>query len=617
MTEPRYLWMDCETFSAGREFELPPKDFVRLTQYAVNDGPVVLTEDLDEIKREIEKADYIVGHNLQNSDLPWIFGVDSDVPMELALAGKVIDTFVLASIVNPAPYSYTDSKGHTYYNAAAPERAMEWLSLENQAYQLGAPGKLGDLSEIAKRYNPEGTKKADLEYGLIDLNDPEFREYAEGDVHAVRGIARSLIQKLHAEGHSGEYVWREMIVAACTARISNNGISVDKELAQNRIDELAEERDKVMSWLVKAYSFPEAGKSPWATKKGKEVIMAALADYGITPESRPDWERTATGNISLGGAELIRLTEGSEAERLGRALATLKGQRSLAQLALDSTKADGKVHPSIIPLQRSSRWSVLRPGLTTWTARGDNAVEKAYFTATPGRKIVSFDFSNADARVVAAYSGDPQYAKRFFPDENGNLPDGHELNGRAAFGDEAYDSDPAHYRYLSKALGHGWSYGGRAKTLSKQAGIDLEIAEQFVDNMDKKYAWLVAWQMDIRKEGDSGWITTEWGRKHMIDPDRSWTQSPAIAGQGGTREILADGLVRMAKRDKRLLHWVVAIIHDEILADIPEEELDWAVPTMVECLETTFHPKKHPYSQPIPMTVGHGEPADNWFSASH
>ncbi|SLJ76285.1 Uncharacterised protein [Mycobacteroides abscessus subsp. abscessus] len=134
-----------------------------------------------------------------------------------------------------------------------------------------------------------------------------------------------------------------------------------------------------MSELQTKYGLPTEGKSPWATTAGKEAIMAALADHGITPKSRKDWTKTSTGNLSLGGEVLTELTKGTSAEDLGKALAELKGQRSLAQLALDSTHPDGFVHPDITMLQRSGRWSTTEPGLTVWTSRGEGAVEKSYF----------------------------------------------------------------------------------------------------------------------------------------------------------------------------------------------------------------------------------------------
>lgn len=614
----KVLFADIESYSASDRYHMEPREFIRLFQYAWGrDGKVEMTTNYDEMVDLTREADLVLFHNGLSFDLPAIFGKDSDEPLQMALNRKVLDTLIWASVVFPAPYSYTNRRGHTYTDAGSPEKAQAWLGLDNLAFQLGVPGKMGDLTELAKRYNPEGTKKEDLKYELIPLDDPDFLAYAEADITVLQDVGAKLIEKTNQGGHSWDYVYREMVSQAIMTRISDNGMRVDRDVAEARVEELRVEKDEIMEWLVEDYNFPTTGKQPWRSKEGKEVIFKVLSEYGITEETRPNWERTKTGNPSLGGQTLLDITEGTEAERIGRGLATLGGQRSLAELALNSIQGDGLVHASIMPLQRSRRYSVTKPGITVWTARGPGAAERKYFVPKPGNKLVSLDFSNADARVVGAYSGDPLYAKRFFPDEEGNLPDGHELNGRAAFGDELYESDPAGYRQLAKILGHGWNYGGRAKTLAAQTGASLEDAYTFVSNMDKTYQWLVAWQNDTRVEGKQGYVVNEWGGRLVVESGREYTQSPSLLGQNGTRELLLDGLIRMAYRDMRLLHWVVAIIHDEILVDIPEKELDWAIPSMVECLETTFHPKKYGYSMAIPITVGYGEPADDWFTATH
>ena len=57
-------------------------------------------------------------------------------------------------------------------------------------------------------------------------------------------------------------------------------------------------------------------------------------------------------------------------------------------------------------------------------------------------------------------------------------------------------------------------------------------------------------------------------------------------------------------------------MHDAVVWDIPESELEWAVPYIVSQIETTFDPKK-PGTQPIFFPLEAGEPADDWFRAGH
>ena len=608
------LFIDIESHNAEKMWDMEPREFFRLGQYGWGrDGEIVLTTDYDHFMEQVRSARLIIGHNIHAFDLTAIFGKDSTEPLEMAMEDRILDTYTWASQAFPSPTIWTDRQNHTYYEGNKPGIAMKWLGLDNLSFQFGLPGKMGSLRDIAKRYNPPKTPVNNLDYGLIAVDDEEWLEYAEGDIVALRALALKL---LALPGGVTPYIWREQKFAAICAQNSRNGWKVDQTKAQQRFDFLAERRERIIADVVTKYGLPTEGKAPWDTNEGKAAIFAALADYGITPETRPDWPRTKAGktfpngNPTLGGEALIMLTEGTPAEDLGIALAELKGQRSLAALALDSMKSDGMIHPDITYLQRSGRLSTTRPGLTVWTARGDNAVEKEYFIARPGYKLVEFDYSNADARVVAAYSGDTEYLQRFAPGV-----DAHELTGRMVWGDAVYDSDPKSYRQQAKMCVHAYSYGARPKTLSFQTGLPLEVTTEFCRAMDAAYGDVVRWQRDSADRGKGGWITNDWGRRMPVDVARAFTQCSALLGQSGTREILVDGLLRLAALDVRYITMLKAQVHDAIIMEIPEKELDKVVPLVVESMSTRWKPSTG--GQAVDFTLSYGKPADNWFEAGH
>jgi DNA polymerase-1 len=598
----KVLFGDIETHSADEIWNLPPREFFRLGQYAWGwEGDVVLTEDYDEILSCIREADYVVFHNGHAFDLTALFGKDSTEPLEMALENRVLDTMVHAALVLPAPYSYTDYKGHTHYDAASPEKARSWFSLQNLSYQLGLTGKIGDLKAMAKEHGG---------FCHIPIDNPEFREYARQDIIALR----ELTAKLFTLAPFDDYAWREQLNAAIDAQSTRNGLTVDVPRAKARIEELREIRERHLTTLVERYNFPTAGKSPWASNAGKEAIAKALADYGISLDELPrtkDKNKRDTDRPSFGGKALISVCKGKgkEAEEFAAAVAELKGQRALAQLALDCMQSDGKVHPSIDALQRSGRKSTTKPGLTVVTDKGPGRVEKAYYVASPGRRLVEYDYSAADTRVVAAYSGDEEFLKQTEPGF-----DAHELTGRLIFGDETYNSDPKKYRTIAKPVTHGSAYRAGARTLSKAAGITIQEAQNYLDARRRTYPKLHRWQEAVTKEGRRGYVVNAWGRKLIVDKDREFTQAPAQYGQSGTREIAVDALVKMARKDIRLIQWLVIQVHDALVFDVPEEHLHWAVPTIRECMETTLHP---PGGQAVFFPVEAGEPALNWMEASH
>lgn len=655
----QYVFFDSETFSSGREYGMTPESFVRLFQYAINDGPVQLKEihslaDLEEVRDILRAADYVVGHNIISSDMTWIFGMDSIEPLYMAMDRKVIDTFYLGALLLPAPFAFKRANGSVSTASSKPvEHTMGWLALANLAHQFSLPGKFGSLKELAKKYNPPGTKVADYEYGLIDLDDEDFRSYAEADVVAVRALYHFLMNEIRKQDYPGEYIWREMELMSATAgQMHRNGILVNQEYANKRVAEMAEKREEIMAWLVEKYDFPTEGKSPWASAKGKEAIISALADYGVTPESH-DWPRTPTGALKLGGEDLKMLVEGTEAEEFVDAIAELKGMRSIPQLVLDTMKADGRVHPDITALQRSGRWSFTNPGVTIFGERNEKLkADKALFIAEEGNVLAGFDYSSADARAMAALSGDDEFAKRFEEDENGEaLYDGHNLTGEAIFGVDTYYGDgprdkkakPA-LRPVSKAAGHAQNYNIGAYKLantlnleSKREKLGLHFwapantkygqkpIEQFEDSMDTRefiknfnesYVWLKRFKdKAVQEAEDNGYVTNFWGRRMAVDSGRAYTMGPALHGQATTRDVMGDAILRLIRKGEYYIRAMRAIIHDELLLEFSEKTIERDIAVTKDCMECVFDPGTN-VSLALNFPVGHGY-GRTWKDASH
>lgn len=654
----KYVYFDIESHNAGREYDMPPHLFVRFVQWAVNDGPVQTAEihteqDLEDFRNILRAADYVVGHNIIHFDLPAVFGVDSLEPLHMAQEKRVLCTFYLANLLTPAPSTYVDSKGHRYHDAAKPENAMKWLGLENLCYQFGLPGKFGSLKDIAKKYQPAGTKVADYQYGLIPGTDEEFSFYMEQDIVAVRALFKHLMEVRRAKDYSGEYLWREMEGMSVTERMSRNGILVDQDYAHSRIQAMEDERDRVLSWLVEKYDFPAGGKAPWATSQGKGAILKVMDDFGIRFEDTPDWPRTPKGAPKLGGNELKELCRGvsEEAEAFANAIATLKGQRSIPQLFLDNMKSDGRVHPRMTALQRSGRWSVQNPGITVMGEKSESLrADKQLVKAGPGKKIAGFDFSAADARAMAALSGDVAYAKRFEVDEDGNaLHDAHNLTGEAIFGANLYYGDgprdksarPA-LRPVAKMVGLSQNYNigayKLAKTLNdaaKKEGLDLHFwapsgrgvpaieqrpdqieTKEMLKNLDESYPWLALFKKRAVEEAESkGYVENPWGRRMAVEPGKEFTAAPALYGQSATREIVMDAIIKMARVSDYFARALRCIVHDEIILELDEDRLEEDIKTVKDCMETTFHPNT-PLGMPIEFRVGTGVGGD-WREAGH
>ena len=346
--EDDVLFLDIETHNAGLQWGMDRYDFTRLCQYAWGEGEVVLTTDLDELIEQIRKARIAVAHNGHNFDFSVVLG---DEALQMTYDEKLFDTYAHMALHFPMPTVYTHVNGREYKDFnTKPMNIARWLGLGNICHQFGADGKLGNLQDLAKRHNPPKTKVADLDYGLIPVDDPDFLAYAEQDIPALREATRSMLSVAPID----DYSKREQFKWAVLAQFSRNGCVVDLGEIDRRIQRSKDQADSIVAELVEKYDFPTEGKAPWSSNPGKAAIERILADYGITPET-VDWTRTAGGALSFGKDVMTSITEGTEAEQVGRAIATLQGDRGLPEQVRECLANDGLIHPQIESLQRSGR----------------------------------------------------------------------------------------------------------------------------------------------------------------------------------------------------------------------------------------------------------------------
>jgi DNA polymerase-1 len=623
------LIFDIETHNADLIYSMEPSEFVRLIGYKwVGQDGVSFTTDVNEIIAQIENADMIIGHNIHSFDLPALYGTDSMWPMHLADAGRIYDTWTHAALCHPAPMIYTDRTG-TRRIGLKPGQVAKWNSLDEQAHQLGVPGKTHSLAELAHRYGNPDLKRVDRirdGFGKIPVSDPDYRDYLAGDVNASEAVARALLQIMPLT----PYAMREQRIESRKQVISNNGFRVDLAVARKRAAELASRRGDLVGRLSRDYGFPTAGLKPWVSNAGKAAILAILADHGITPDSRPDWARTATGAPSMGADVITAVTAGTDAASLGSAIAELQGQRVLAQLAIDSTHPDGLVHPRITMLQRSGRWSTTNPGLTVWSERDPiKRLEKSVFVPDDEESsLMEFDYSNADARIVAALSGDTKYAALFADDDGRQFladltgePDYvtrfksggmHAINAVLAFGAETVNTDPNGYRQTSKTLGHAWNYGAGARRLAGASGLPLAVTERFDRGLKRSYVKLTRWQDRVRNQAvRHGAVTNPWGRIMRVDRGHEYTQAPALMGQSGTREVICDALLAFPAD---IMSRVKAQVHDALVINIPTADAGEYATRITKYMETNVNPDG---GQSIDFPVSHGHAAPNWADAGH
>lgn len=563
--DSRVLTLDIETASAdamftmvvdkGSENERPVEGpFVRLIGYAVDDGPVQITTDPEELLAEIDRADVVQGHNLLGFDglaLAWHHGMDWD-----AFAAKALDTDPLSRYDFP-PRSREHGTADQY-------------DLDHVAQRLGLQGKItgdGGLASLKRRHGG---------YDRIPVGDPDFQKYLIQDVESARDVARVLRRAVN------DYTRREHELAWITGWMTLNGFHVDRPLLLSRIQEGKERKATALKELNESYGIPmgrkvmrgrgkakapvfEPFKSPLATKEGKAALVDAFASLGATHYPKTP----KTGDIAAGREGMEKMAAHyvvkrglKPVQRLCDLVTTVTTVRTIYQTALNNLAPDGRVHPRCSMRQASGRLSVT-PGMTVFGKHGGRHVEREVFDADEGFDepyvLLTCDLSQVDMRAVAAHSQDPAYMDLFGFNEDGTPKDAH-AEIADLFGIKRQDA---------KVLGHGANYGLGPKRMIRE-GADPKIVHAYFNGRARRFPRLAAWTEEIRSIGASGELLDNgFGRPMRCDPRFAYTQGPAIMGQGTARDITMQVVLRLIRKHPEYVRYIRNQVHDEWIFSVP------------------------------------------------
>jgi DNA polymerase-1 len=252
---------------------------------------------------------------------------------------------------------------------------------------------------------------------------------------------------------------------------------------------------------------------------------------------------------------------------------------------------------------------MVKPSVTNLGKRGGKVVQRAPFIADDGEVLIPFDLDQVDMRAFAGHCGDPAYVDMFVQGL-----DPHSMITNMVFGEDncACPDKTRHaceWRERSKASGHGYNYGLSVNGLVNQ-GIERELAERFHAGMERGYPGLCAWRSEVRDKGADGQLLDNgFGRLMRVDPRRTYTQAPALMGQGTARDILCAGLLRMPAE---YVPWMRGVVHDEVVFSVPEDRAEECIAVVTEALRFDLNEITCGRLHSVPIAAGAGKPARSW-----
>ena len=259
----------------------------------------------------------------------------------------------------------------------------------------------------------------------------------------------------------------------------------------------------------------------------------------------------------------------------------------------------------------TGRLSSTNPNLQNIPIRTELGREiRAAFIAEPGHVLLSADYSQIELRLLAHFSEDPLLVEAF---RRGD--DIHQLTASQVFGVPPLMIDAEHRR-RAKAVNFGIVYGLSPFGLSQQLGIEQREAKKFIDAYFEKYGGVRKFidrvLEETRREQS---VKTLFGRSRPI-PDinsknanmRGFAERTAVNTplQGTAADLIKLAMIQIDAelRAKKLQSRMLLQVHDELLFEVPEAEIE----TMRELVRAKME-NVHSLSVPLLVEMGVGP---NW-----
>lgn len=237
-------------------------------------------------------------------------------------------------------------------------------------------------------------------------------------------------------------------------------------------------------------------------------------------------------------------------------------------------------------------------------------IREAFCAQHPHWKMISADYSQIELRILAHISQDSFLIDAFF-----NKKDIHAQTASQVF-HVPLEEVTEEMRRKAKAVNFGVMYGQQAYGLSSELHIPVQEAQAFIDQYFNTYP-LVRTAVNKLKEAakEQGFAETLLGRKRAL-PDilnsqfniRSGQERLAINTpfQGLAADIIKLAMLRVdhALKEKKLKTSMVLQIHDELLFESPQEEIEEASLLIKEAMEHVLD-----LSVPLTVEIGVGK---NW-----
>ena len=261
-------------------------------------------------------------------------------------------------------------------------------------------------------------------------------------------------------------------------------------------------------------------------------------------------------------------------------------------------------------LTTTGRLSSVEPNLQNIPVREEEGkVLRSLFVARDGFTLVSADYSQIELRIMAHYSSDPTMLAAYR--EGADI---HSYTAAQVFGVPLGEVTPA-MRRTAKTVNFGIIYGISDFGLAANLKISRGEAKKYIENYFERFR-SVREYLDkcVEQAKKNGYVTTLLGRRRKIPElfssvyfTRQFGERAAMNMplQGTAADIIKIAMLNVSKALDGMKSRLVLQVHDELIVETAEEEIDEVKAILKDKMENAF-------TLDVPLVVEISE-GKSWF----
>ncbi len=568
------MWSDLEAALPGAS----PKGEILDVTTSIESSPAVI----EELAGRKELVVSLVGDAADPFGLGVSTGENEAIVIPLEEAGPILSGLGEGKIA---------AIGHDLKSTARTLLALDYDMSELEmdtalaAYVVNPSRRTYDLEELADSLLGLEVVSPDEEEGdegTLPFDTGPDLEIEGRRIEAIRRLAGHLTEELEKREEMPLFEEFELPLVPVLARMEHLGIGVDREYLEEMGADL---RSRLSDLEARIHEIAGEPFNVNSTDQLRQILFDQL--------ELPVLKKTSTGKPSTDQSVLKKLDH-----PLVDALLEYREYEKLRSTYVDGylplIEADGRIHTRFNQMAATTgRLSSDRPNLQNIPIRSESGrtIRRA-FVADDGCQFLVADYSQIELRILAHMSGDP-----FLIDAFQSNVDIHAATAARVW-DLPLEDVTADQRRTAKMINFGLLYGMEAFGLADRLGISREEARGHIDTYFDQFEDVKQFMADVvTRARNDGYTTTLFGRRRYLPELKSDNFRVRQMGermalnapvQGTAADIIKAAMIELDRqlRDRDMKSAMLLQIHDELILECPEAELDDVEPLVVDSMES-------------------------------